>query len=121
MLKQATEIQTLQKQFQDINATLMSVVSKLTLTGNPMVSTAIQDITRLSQSIHNLELGVQNHLNLGRDQLTALMGIGSVINSSLGKEQVLEEVMDSLINLSRKRSLLVVPSSVRLWTLVSLC
>jgi putative nucleotidyltransferase with HDIG domain len=99
MLKQATEIQSLQKQFQDINATLMSVVSKLTLTGNPMVSTAIQDITRVSRSIYDLELGVNDHLNSRRNQLTALMGIGSVINSSLGKEQVLEEVMDSLISL----------------------
>lgn len=99
MLKQATEIQSLQRQFQDINTILMSVVSKLTLTGNPMVSTAIQDITRVSQSIHHLELGVSDHLNSRRNQITALMEIGSVINSSLGKERVLEEVMDSLIAL----------------------
>ena len=101
MLKQATEIQPLQRQFQDINIVLTSIVSKLTLTGNPMVSTAIQDITRLSRSIDKLQQGVSENLNLRRSQITALVGIGSVINSSLGKERVLEEVMDSLIALLR--------------------
>lgn len=101
MLKQPTELQTLQKQFQDVNSTLMSIVRNLTLTGNPIVSTAIQDITRVSQSLQKLELGAGDLLKVRRSQLTALMGIGSVINSSLGKERVLEEVMDSLIALMR--------------------
>ncbi len=101
MLKQATEIQSIQRQFQDINTLLNSIVSKLSLAGNPMVSTAIQDITRVSRSIHKVEEGVSDQLTLRRSQLTALMGIGSVINSSLGKERVLEEVMDSLIALMR--------------------
>src|SRR6266498_833783 len=101
MLKQATEIQSIQRQFQDINTLLNSIVSKLSLAGNPMVSTAIQDITRVSRSIHKVEEGVSDQLTLRRSQLTALMGIGSVINSSLGTERVLEEVMDSLIALMR--------------------
>jgi putative nucleotidyltransferase with HDIG domain len=101
MLKQPTELQSFQQQFQDVNSTLMSIVRNLTLTGNPIVSTAIQDITHVSQSLQRLELGVSNRLQVRRSQLTALMGIGSVINSSLGKERVLEEVMDSLIALMR--------------------
>jgi len=101
MLKQPTDLQTLEKQFQDVNSTLMSIVRNLTLTGNPIVSTAIQDITRVSQSLQRMELGVSDRLQVKRSQLTALMGIGSVINSSLGKERVLEEVMDSLIALMR--------------------
>jgi putative nucleotidyltransferase with HDIG domain len=92
MLKQATEIQSVQRQFQEVHATLMSIVSKLTLTGNPMVSTAIQDITGVTQALENVEQEMSN-------QLKALMGIGRVINSSLGKDRVLEEVMDSLIAL----------------------
>ena len=92
MLKQATEIQSIQRQFQEINATLNSIVSKLTLTGNPMVSTAIQDISGVTKAMENVEQEVS-------DQLKALMGIGRVINSSLGKDKVLEEVMDSLIAL----------------------
>jgi putative nucleotidyltransferase with HDIG domain len=94
MLRQATDIQSVQRQFQDINDTLMTVISKLTLTGNPMVSTAIQDLSSMVQAVQD----VQREMD---DQLKALMGIGSVINSSLGKERVLEEVMDSLIALIR--------------------
>ncbi|MEO8354317.1 MAG: HD-GYP domain-containing protein [Chloroflexota bacterium] len=99
MLKQLSETQSLQRQFQDANSMLMSIVRKLTLTGSPIVSTAIQDITRLSESLQRMELEVGGQLKGGRSQLTALMGIGSVINSSLGKKRVLEEVMDSLIAL----------------------
>src|SRR5215216_952067 len=99
MLKQTTDMQSLQKQFQDVNTMLTSIVSKLTLTGNPIVSTAIQDITRVSQSLSSLEQRVGDQLKLRRSHLTALMDIGSMINSSLGKERVLEEVMDSLIAL----------------------
>ncbi len=99
MLKQATEIQSIQRQFAEVNKMLTSIVSKLTLTGNPMVSTAIQDITRVSQGIYKIEQNVGDNLRLRKSQLTALMEIGSVINSSLGRERVLEEVMDSLIAL----------------------
>jgi putative nucleotidyltransferase with HDIG domain len=99
MLKQTSEIQFLQRQFQDANAMLMSIVRKLTLAGNPIVSTAIQDITRVSESLQRLEVEVGERLTGRGSQLTALMGIGSVINSSLGKQRVLEEVMDSLIAL----------------------
>jgi putative nucleotidyltransferase with HDIG domain len=94
MLRQATDIQSVQRQFQDINDTLMTVISKLTLTGNPMVSTAIQDLSSIVQAVQDVQREVD-------EQLKALMGIGSVINSSLGKERVLEEVMDSLIALIR--------------------
>src|SRR5512142_1005155 len=99
MLKQATEIQAIQRQFADVNAMLTSIMSRLTQTGNPMVSTAIQDITRVSQTIYKIEQNVSDNLSLRKSQLTALMEIGSVINSSLGKERVLEEVMDCLIAL----------------------
>ncbi len=99
MLKQPSEIQSLQKQFQDINSMLMSVAGTLTRTGNPLVSAAIQDLTLVSQGIQLLEQRVSERLSGRRSQLTALMGIGSVINSSMGKERVLEEVMDSLIAL----------------------
>ena len=101
MLKQTTEMTSLQRQFQEVNTTLMSIVEKLTLTSNPMVSTAIQDITRVSQSIRSMEQNVNDQFKLRRSEVTALMELGSVINSSLGKERVLEEVMDSLIALMR--------------------
>ncbi len=74
MLKQATEIQSIQRQFQDITTLLNSIVSKLSLAGNPMVSTAIQDITRVSQSIHKVESGVSEQLTLRRSQTDSVGG-----------------------------------------------
>lgn len=97
MLKPQSEIRSLQKQFGDLNATLMSVVSNLTRSNNPLVSTAIQDITLVSQGLQLLEQRVGE-----RRQLDALMEVANVINSaSLDRAQVLEAVMDSLIALMR--------------------
>lgn len=101
MNKQSSNIQLIQRQFQDAHTLLMNVIDGLSRMGNPIVSTAIQDVTRVSQTIRKLELGVNDHLNLRQSQLGALMGIGRAINSSLGRKRVLEEVMDTLIKLMR--------------------
>jgi putative nucleotidyltransferase with HDIG domain len=80
---------------------LVNVVDSLSRSGNPIVSTALQDITRISQSLLMLEQSVSDQLKLRQSQLRALMSVGQVINSSLGLRRVLEEVMDSLISLMR--------------------
>jgi putative nucleotidyltransferase with HDIG domain len=94
-------MQTIQRHFKDVNTMLMNVVDGLSRSGNPIVSTALQDITRISQSLLMLEQSVNDQLKLKQSQLRALMSVGQVINSSLGLRQVLEEVMDSLISLMR--------------------
>ena len=99
MITQPIEYSPLHKQIQEVNEMLASVISKLTLMGNPNVSMAIQDIRHVSDSLNNLELGVNNQLRDRRSQLKALMGVGNMINSSLGRQRVLEGVMDSLITL----------------------
>lgn len=101
MIKQATDIQAIQHQFQDVHTLLMNVMDRLSRAGNPIVSTAIQDVTRVSKAVQKLELGVSEHLQVRQSQLGALMGVGHVINSSIGLERVLEEVMDTLIALMR--------------------
>ena len=67
----------------------------------PIVSSAIQEITRITQSASDLEQSVNDFLKVRQSQLGALMGIGRAINSSLGLKRVLEEVMDTLIELMR--------------------
>jgi putative nucleotidyltransferase with HDIG domain len=101
MIKSPTDPSIFQRQFKDINALLMNVIDSLSRSGNPIVSTALQDITRISQSLLMLEQGVSNQLKLKQSQLGALMNVGQMINSSLGLKRVLEEVMDSLIALMR--------------------
>ena len=102
MIKSPTDRYVTEKHIRDINSQLMNVVDSLSRSGNPIVSRVIQDITCVSQSLSVLEESLSsltNELELKQNQLRALKGIGSVINSSLGRKRVLEEVMDSLIRL----------------------
>ena len=99
MIKNPSDIHTIQHQFKDVNALLMNVMDSLSRSGNPIVSRAIQDMTHVSQSLLRLEQDVSEEITSKEHQLDALMGIGSVINSSLGRKRVLEEVMDALIKL----------------------
>lgn len=101
MLKSPSDMQIIQRQFKDINFLLMNVIDGLSRSGNPIVSTAIQDITRITQSLLMLEQSVTDQLKLKHSQLGALMNVGQMVNSSLGLKRVLEEVMDSLIALMR--------------------
>lgn len=101
MIKQAVDIQSIQRQFQDVHTLLMTVMDGLSRAGNPIVSTAIQDVTRVSKTVQKLEQGINDHLQVRQSQLGALMGVGRAINSSLGLNRVLEEVMDTLIALMR--------------------
>jgi putative nucleotidyltransferase with HDIG domain len=101
MIKLATDIQSIQRQFQDVHTLLMNVVDGLSRAGNPIVSTAIQDVTRVSKTVQKLEQGIADHLHVRQSQLGALMGVGHAINSSLGLGRVLEQVMDTLIALMR--------------------
>ena len=104
MVRPASDIQSIQRQFQDVHTLLMNVVDALSRNGNPIVSTAIQDVTRVSEKVRKLELGVNEHAKVRQSQLGALMGIGRVINSSRGLQKVLEEVMDTLIALMRDQA-----------------
>jgi putative nucleotidyltransferase with HDIG domain len=89
----------LHKQIEEVNAMLTSAMSRLTLMGNPNVSMAIQELRQVTDTLGNLEKGVNDKFRDRRTQLKALMGVSNMINSSLGRQRVLEEVMDSLITL----------------------
>lgn len=99
MIKSLSDPHMVQRRFKDVNALLTNIIDNLSRSGNPILSTAIQDITRVSQSLVLLEQGVSDQLKLKQSQLGALMNVGQMINSSLGLKRVLEEVMDSLIAL----------------------
>jgi putative nucleotidyltransferase with HDIG domain len=99
MTKSPSDSYAIQRHFKEVNTLLMNVVDSLSRSGNPLVSTVIQDITRISQSLLLLEQSVGDQMKLKQSQLRALMSVGQVINSSMGLRRVLEEVMDSLISL----------------------
>lgn len=101
MGKSLTDTHIIQRHFKDISFLLTNLVDGLSGSGNPLVSRAIQDITHVSQSLSTLEQTIAEEIQSKQNQLKALMEIGSVINSSLGRKRVLEEVMDSLVKLMR--------------------
>lgn len=101
MFKPSVDMQSIQKQFQDVRALLTTVMGGLTKAGNPLAFTAIQEISRATQTLSLLEQSVGDYLKTRQSQLGALMGVGRAINSSLGLKRVLEEVMDTLIELMR--------------------
>ncbi len=89
----------LHQQIEEVNAMLTSAMTRLTLMGNPNVSMAIQELRQVTDTLSNLEGAVNGQFRDRRSQLKALMSVGNMINSSLGRQRVLEEVMDSLITL----------------------
>ena len=101
MIKNVPDLTMLQSQFRDAHAQLATVMQRLIKTGDRDALNAVQDLTRLTQSLRKLEQGVGDHVKIRQSQLEALMGVGNAINSSLGPKRVLEEVMDTLIALMR--------------------
>ncbi|HSO13467.1 MAG TPA: HD domain-containing phosphohydrolase [Anaerolineales bacterium] len=101
MLKYPTDIPSFKKSFQDVRALLVSATTRLARAGGPESANALREISRITQSLVDLEQAVTDQLKNRETQLGALMGIGRAINSSLGLNRVLEEVMDTLIELMR--------------------
>ena len=101
MIESPAEIRSLQKEFHELDTTLLKVMGDLSSIAHPLASSAVQDLSGITKKLQLLETGVSGYLYTGQQQLTALVGVGHVINSSLGLDAVLEEVMDTLIALTQ--------------------
>ncbi len=96
-----SDIQVIQSDFRAMHTVLLGVMDRLSGISNPVASAAVQDLSNLTNSLQLLQSRVSEHLHTGHRQLSALVGVGHVINSSLGRKRVLDEVMDSVIALMR--------------------
>ena len=101
MVDTISDIHVIQSDFQAMHTVLLNVMDRLSGISNPVASAAVQDLSNLTNSLQFLQSKVSEHLHTGYRQLNALVGVGHVINSSLGQKRVLEEVMDSVIALMR--------------------
>ena len=82
MIEDLTEIQSLQEDFRTLNEILLKIMGDLSGIAHPLASSAVQDLSGITNKLHLLETGVSGYLYTGQMQLTALVGVGHVINSS---------------------------------------
>jgi putative nucleotidyltransferase with HDIG domain len=101
MVDMISDVQIIQRDFQVIHNVLLNAMDGLSGLSNPVASTAVQDLSNLTNSLQILQSRVSEYLHTNQRQLRALVGVGHVINSSRGLEAVLDEVMDAVIALMR--------------------
>jgi putative nucleotidyltransferase with HDIG domain len=96
-MAQSFDAQSIQSQLGDVDKMLMRVMAHLARTNDGQTSQILRDLTQISSTLNTFKQGVTGYLDAQQRQVGALVGVGSVINSSLGLKRVLEEVMDRLI------------------------
>jgi putative nucleotidyltransferase with HDIG domain len=98
-MRKTPDVQAIHKQLDEVEAMLGRIVKHLTSVSQGKTNLLLRDISHISNSVSSLKKGITGYLDSYQKQIGALMGIGSAINSSLDLHRVLEEVMDSLIDL----------------------
>lgn len=98
-MSQPSDAESIQKQLREITRLLMRVMMDIARTSESRTSPVLRDLTQLSGLMNNLNESVVAHLQSHERQIGALIGVGSVINSTLGLKRALEEVMDRLVAL----------------------
>ena len=101
MVNSSTDIQSIQRQFQEMNLLLVKIADTFSEAGKAGDPTGTREAARIMDSLGVLEKSVFGHMKNQQGQLEELMRVGRVINSSLGLKRVLEEVMDTVIKLMR--------------------
>jgi putative nucleotidyltransferase with HDIG domain len=96
-MAQSFDAQSIQSQLGDVDKMLVRVMAHLSRINDGQTSQILRDLTQISSTINTFKQGVTGYLDAQQRQVGALVGVGSVINSSLGLKRVLEEVMDRLI------------------------
>ena len=99
MPDKSSDTRVIQGQFRDLNILVLKAIESLTRTSDPEISGVLSDLKNVADSLDQLKGGVSGRHQTGKHKIEALVKVGHVINSSLGLNQVLEQVMDSLIEL----------------------
>lgn len=101
MAETHSDTQSFQGEFQALHSELLNVIDRLSGIANPVASAAVQDLSEFTNSLQLIQGSVAEHLQTRQRQLDALVWVGHVINSSLGLDSVLDEVIDLVIALMR--------------------
>jgi len=99
MFRRLSTLSSVQQSFQEVRAHVAVLTGNLARVNAAESAEVVREMSRVTQSLMELEQAVVDQLRAGENQLAALMKVGRAINSSLGKKRVLAEVMDRLIEL----------------------
>jgi putative nucleotidyltransferase with HDIG domain len=93
------DIETIKRQFRDLNTIFLNAMGNIAKINELQGTPVTKELVRVVGNLKALENNVDLKLRSSESQLSALMGVGRTINSSLGLEHVLSEVMDTLVAL----------------------
>ncbi len=98
-MAQSFDVRSIHSQVGEMEKMLMRVMAHLARMNEGQTSLILRDLTQISSTINSFKQNVTGYVDARQRQIGALVGVGSVINSSLGLKSVLEKVMDTLIAL----------------------
>lgn len=101
MVDMQSDTQFIQDEIRKLHTVLLNVMDSLSGISNPVASAAVQDLSNLSNSLQRFQVDIFEHFRATQLKLNALMEVGQAINSSQGLAVVLDEVMDSVIVLTK--------------------
>lgn len=90
---------TLVSQISDIQKRIMHNMMQLARTNHPEIANINRELGALVTTVAKLKEDVQGQFSSHQKKVEALIGVGSVINSTVGLKRVLEEVIDTIIAL----------------------
>ena len=99
MSKRTSDTHVIQGQFQDLNSLVHKAIFDIAQFTDSGTDSVLQNLKHVADTLDQLQGGISGRIQTGKEKLQTLVETGHVINSSLGLRQVLEEVMDSLIEL----------------------
>jgi putative nucleotidyltransferase with HDIG domain len=99
MTESIPNTQTIQKQLKKFQTVILNVTDHLAGLANPLASSDIHDLRNLSDSITDMQDNLSKQVRHSQRQMDALVGVGQIINSAMGSDIVLDNVMDTVIEL----------------------
>jgi putative nucleotidyltransferase with HDIG domain len=103
-MTQTGDAQSIQANLREMDKMLTRVTAHLARTNDGQTSLVLRDLTQISSTLNTVKQEISGYLGTHQRQVSALVGVGSAINSSLGLKRVLEMVMDTLIALMNAES-----------------
>ncbi|MBE0672075.1 MAG: GAF domain-containing protein [Anaerolineales bacterium] len=98
-MKQSSDFSIVQDQLWEISNLLSGVMKNIANSSDGQTAQYLRDLTQAVSTLNKVKSTVSKQIQTRDSQFEALVQIGSAINSSVGLNRVLSEVMDRLVRL----------------------